>query len=228
MNGRIPLDHLTSDQYDELCDQLDALRQVARGYCPECGRGDASPTTAQWYAERQRADHAEGQLRHLQATSEAAGILLTRTTDERDQLRAAIARVRALAARIRQGAPWTANHDDLADRILAALEPVGPATTQTTEPAWTPPPPGDRREQLPDHLLDLIRGSIPDYTSTACVTAYTLAVAVHWSHPQRAELGQWAERMHQRCRINQKFTGQICQCFCHEAADGHASGGPDA
>lgn len=118
-----------------LAGQLAALQQVARGYCPACGRGDASPTTAQWYAERQRADHAEGQLRHLQATSEAAGILLTRTTDERDQLRAAIARVRALAARIRQGAPWTANHDDLTDRILAALEPVGPATTQTTEPA---------------------------------------------------------------------------------------------
>ena len=82
--------------------------------------------------------------------------------------------------------------------------------------AWTPPPPGDTREQLPDHLLDLIRGSLPDYTSTACVTAYALAVAVHWSHPRRAELGQWAHRMHDRCRKNQKFTGQFCTCGCHD------------
>lgn len=116
-------------------DALDALRAVARGYCPDCGRGDAAPTVEDWEQQRQRAEDAEGRLAHLQATSEAAGILLTRTTDERDQLRAATARVRALAARIRQGAPWTANHDDLTDRILAALEPVGPATTQTTEPA---------------------------------------------------------------------------------------------
>lgn len=92
---------------------------------------------------------------------------------------------------------------------------TGPAATQATEPAWTPPPPGDTREQLPEHLLNLIRGSIPDYLSTACVTADTLAVAVHWSHPQRAEVGQWAERLHQRCRRNQKFTGQLCACGCH-------------
>lgn len=86
--------------------ELAALRAVARGYCPHCGRGDASPTTAQWYAERQRADQAEGQLRHLQATSEAAGILLTRTTDERDQLRGALARVQALADRwVKAGPP---------------------------------------------------------------------------------------------------------------------------
>lgn len=103
----------------------------------------------------------------------------------------------------------------VAKRQIAEDAAAVPDGTDTTEPAWTPPPPGDTREQLPDHLLDLIRGSIPDYTSTACVTAYTLAVAVHWSHPRRAELGQWAERMHARCRINQKFTGQLCICRCH-------------
>jgi hypothetical protein len=104
----------------------------------------------------------------------------------------------------------------VAKRQIAEDAAAVPDGTDTTEPAWTPPPPGDTREQLPDHLLDLIRGSIPDYTSTACVTAYTLAVAVHWSHPRRAELGQWAERMHARCRINQKFTGQLCACGCHQ------------
>ena len=34
----------------------------------------------------------------------------------------AITRVRALARQIRAGAPWTANHDDLADRLDAALD----------------------------------------------------------------------------------------------------------
>jgi hypothetical protein len=34
---------------------------------------------------------------------------------------AAVLRVRALADRIRQGAPWTASDDDIADHILAAL-----------------------------------------------------------------------------------------------------------
>jgi len=50
---------------------------------------------------------------------------------------AAIARVRQLAARIRQGAPWAANHDDIAAHILEAIdEPAptsGPAATQATQ-----------------------------------------------------------------------------------------------
>jgi hypothetical protein len=66
--------------------ELAALRQVARGYCPACGRGDAAPTVADWERERQRAEEAEGHLAHLQATSEAAGIVLDRTAAERDAL----------------------------------------------------------------------------------------------------------------------------------------------
>lgn len=62
MTDRIPLDHLNSDQYDELCDQLEALRQVARGYCPDCGRGDAAPTVDDWEQQKQRADRAETAL----------------------------------------------------------------------------------------------------------------------------------------------------------------------
>lgn len=80
--------------------QLVVLREVARGYCPHCGRGDAAPTLADWEQQKQRAEHAETRLAHLQATSEAAGRLLTRTTDERDQLHAAIDRVRDLAAEL--------------------------------------------------------------------------------------------------------------------------------
>lgn len=120
-----------------------------------------------------------------------------------------LARIQALADEYPAGIDTALIHEAL-DTTAA------PAATEATEPpARTPPPPGDTREQLPDHLLTLIRGGMPDYTSTACATADALAVAVHWSHPQRAELGQWAEQMHARCRLNHKFTGQLCTCACH-------------
>ena len=51
--------------YDRRVQQLDAelaaLRQVARGYCPACGRGDAAPTVADWEPQKQRAEQAEAQ-----------------------------------------------------------------------------------------------------------------------------------------------------------------------
>lgn len=122
--------------------------------------------------------------------------------------RAATERAIQAAADSEKSAAWFAAHS----------QPTPAAPEATEPPAWAPPPPGGTREQLPDHLLDLIRGGMPDYTSTACVTADALAVAVHWSHPRRAELGQWAARMHARCRLNHKFTGQLCTCGCHETA----------
>jgi hypothetical protein len=70
VTDRIPLDHLTSDQYDQLCNQLEALRAVARGYCPHCGRGDAAPTVDDWQRERRRADEAEVALARVQALAE--------------------------------------------------------------------------------------------------------------------------------------------------------------
>ena len=78
---------------------------------------------------------------------------------------------------------------------------------------WTPPPPGDRREQLPDDVLALI--DIPPYTSTACETAAACEDGyqrnTHW-----IGLLQRAEQLHQRCRLNNKFTGAICRCPCHQ------------
>ena len=81
---------------------------------------------------------------------------------------------------------------------------------------WTPPPPGDRREQLPDHLLAAIGSVLGKYYSTACHTA-TACQAAAYRHDQLAgELREQAERLHSRCRLNQKFTGQACVCGCHE------------
>lgn len=44
---------------------LAALRQVARGYCPDCGRGDAAPTVENWETERRRADTAEQRVQQI-------------------------------------------------------------------------------------------------------------------------------------------------------------------
>lgn len=74
MTDRIPLDHLNSDQYDELCDQLDALRQVARGYRPDCGRGDAAPTVTDWEIERRRAVLLADTLREVLAQTPALSV----------------------------------------------------------------------------------------------------------------------------------------------------------
>lgn len=130
-----------------------------------------------------------------------------------EQAEAAIVRVRNLAGRIRQGVPWTANDRDIAAHILRAVD------GDQTAPVWTPPPPGDRCEQLPDHLLDLIRDRLPDYLSTACQTADALACTATYRHPRYDEIRAHAERLHQRCRTNQKFTGQLCACGCHGPAE---------
>jgi len=106
-------------------------------------------------------------------------------------------------------------------RALDEPAPVsGPAATQTTEPAWTPPPPGSTREQLPNHILDIARPDLTDYLSTACQTADTVACAACYPRsgvprPEYDELRAHAERLHNRCRENQKFTGQLCVCGCH-------------
>lgn len=82
---------------------------------------------------------------------------------------------------------------------------------------WTPPPPGDRREQLPDHLLDAIAGVLGKYLSTACHTATACTAAAYRNDGLADKLRTEATRLHSRCRLNQKFTGQQCVCDCHEA-----------
>ena len=75
-------------------------------------------------------------------------------------------------------------------------------------------PPGSTREQLPAALLALLPAR--HYLSTACETARLLEGAAI-AHPQRAtELRGWRDRKHDRCRLNNKFTGQICICSCHK------------
>ncbi|MCG0061693.1 hypothetical protein L0F81_00065 [Streptomyces tricolor] len=54
---------------EELEAQLAALRTVTRGYCPACGRGDATPTVHDWEQQKRRADQAEELLSIAHDTS---------------------------------------------------------------------------------------------------------------------------------------------------------------
>jgi hypothetical protein len=76
-----------------------------------------------------------------------------------------------------------------------------------------PPPPGSTEEQLPAHILML---TVPrPYISTACETAHSLESAMVRHPDHRTELELWRDRMHGRCRLNNKFTGLLCSCPHH-------------
>ncbi|MGW5003295.1 hypothetical protein ACWEP8_37205 [Streptomyces hydrogenans] len=47
--------------------ELAALKTIATGYCPECGRGDCSPTAQQWLDQRDRANEAEAAIARVRA-----------------------------------------------------------------------------------------------------------------------------------------------------------------
>lgn len=80
------------------------------------------------------------------------------------------------------------------------------------EPGWEPPPPGDRRDQLPDHILSLLARRI--YLSTACEMAKACTMAIVRYPEHEKELLAWAGRLHRRCRLNNKYSGELCACEC--------------
>lgn len=134
--------------------------------------------------------------------------LVTRTAE----LEAALGSILALADEC-EARGHGSGHPLTVTRVRAILPEPGPATTQAGNgaepaPSWTPPPPGNRREQLPDDVLAAIRPG--PYLSTACHAAFLCET----SEPTDVLAG-WSERLHARCRINNKFTGKRCICRCH-------------
>lgn len=155
---RIKLDDLTSADLDELYDDLDRyaevvgelneanttmardlaeLRQVARGYCPACGRGDAAPTVEDWERERQRAEQAEAKVADYEnriswATNcgSCARILDSsiRETERRERAEAALARAREVARWARRNYPGLTHVND---RLTTALDHPAPDTAAT-------------------------------------------------------------------------------------------------
>lgn len=95
-------------------------------------------------------------------------------------------------------------------------------TSLSPDPGCTP---GSTDEQLPAHILSLLTPYPLTYLSTACEAAGHLAQAhsdlvfkggYNTAHPDlAAQLLQWRRTMHSRCRLNNKFTGIDCSCFCH-------------
>ena len=104
-------------------DALAALRQVARGYCPACGRGDAAPTVEDYEQQRQRAEQAEAwrrkAVRRALKISKLQGTLAA-VTDLRDDLREIT------------GARWIA---DALDKILDGQPPAHDAGPTVREAA---------------------------------------------------------------------------------------------
>lgn len=72
-------------------DALAALRAVARGYCPSCGRGDAAPTVEDWEQQRDKAGR-------LEIANRALNTAALEAVERAERAEAAIARVREYVA----------------------------------------------------------------------------------------------------------------------------------
>jgi hypothetical protein len=133
MTDRPRLDQLTDDMLDALYAELDALKAIPTGYCPDFGRGDCSPTADQWLEQRQRADRAEAERDALIDERAKLSEQLTTMTDvarsnrrhvqtivpELEKTEAAIARVRAVLGH------WEGSdisYSNFATQIRAALD----------------------------------------------------------------------------------------------------------
>lgn len=123
MTDRIPLDDMTSDQLDALYERLNdaekviahledgeklrlraetelaALRAVARGYCPACGRGDAAPTVEDW--QRERDEHGRLEIAN-QALNTAALEAVERAERAEAELAATIDSMETVLRRARR------------------------------------------------------------------------------------------------------------------------------
>lgn len=73
-------------------------------------------------------------------------------------------------------------------------------------------PLGSTSERLLDDVLALLVRRT--YVSTACETSRLLG-GVIIRNPDRGDLPKLRDHMHQRCRLNHKFTGATCLCPCH-------------
>ncbi|MFI1165609.1 hypothetical protein ACH4UM_18835 [Streptomyces sp. NPDC020801] len=215
MTDRPTASTITDQQLDDLYAQLAAFRQVARGYCPACGRGDAAPTVTDWENERERADQAEELLRIAHDTSnrseaERARAVqrVERVEKERDginrmyltamgDLGIAFNRLDNIRVLVRRVASTTAagisdydiGRHDLAQAVLDTLaqQPApGTAATRATD--------------------------IHVYLSTSCL---------HGEHDYcRSHTGLSGAKKPAQC----KFCAAPCTCPCHQQQPAHDAG----
>jgi hypothetical protein len=139
--------------------ELAALRAVARGYCPQCGRGDAAPTIEDWERERDERGRLEianralnNAAREAMERAERAEAAHAQTIDSMEAVvrrarraEATIARIRALHTRTTvqttsgpQAACSGCEADSMSapwpcDTIAALDQPALAEATQTTD-----------------------------------------------------------------------------------------------
>jgi hypothetical protein len=134
-----PWNTLPSDAQEGYLDNADAVMRVRdrhvaqlqqRLELAEYFHQDISSLRESAAVAMQRAEETEARLSHLQATSGGAGILLTRTADERDQLQAALARVRRAVhiADAEDRTDWQRGYRACANRVTAELDSSEQAT----------------------------------------------------------------------------------------------------
>jgi hypothetical protein len=196
MTDRIPLDDMTSDQLDQLYAELDALRQVARGYCPACGRGDAAPTVADWEQQKTRADQAEADLDRARAEAnawaeaESADVAAGSYAGRVEELQNTLDRVRALGERWR----YTGDRKHTAlPELLSALDgpapaPPGPVATEAARPAtWLLA--GTRDLSIPTQHQFTVRPVDPELERAATARAVQAAQDHEHATAQLTTLG---------------------------------------
>jgi hypothetical protein len=141
---------------------------------------------------------------------------------------AAVVRVKQLAACMRtwSSSPGAAAYAQRIEEALAGTATMPLQTDRTPEVAalggeQSAPdnPPGSRTEVLPADQLAAIGHLTELYVSTACDTASSCHRAAvprqGLDDAKAAELEAVADRLHSRCRLTHKFTGQKCVCWCH-------------
>ena len=173
---------------------------VAYWACLKCGHNHGpvdtpapEPGLREQVAEAVRRVMEQDLTYRAQCNAIADAVLAVRDT-KLEQLRERLARVAALADEYPV-------HVDTA-LLLEALD--GQAVN----------PPGSTQEQLPADVLALLPRR--SYLSTACEVARLLEGAAIANPERAAELREWRDRMQQRCRLNNKYTGALCTGSYHK------------
>lgn len=192
---RTRLDDLTSNQLDRLYDDLDRHDEILTGMNERVieleQRAAAAEAEVRWYAEADSADAAAGSYAGRAEAAEAA-----------------LAEARRLHRMTCPLARGDVKPAAFGCSMCETLDQPAPGAVN---------PPGSTREQLPPAVLALL--PIHPYLSTACQTADAVAITAVRGLPLYDELRAHAERLHGRCRLNHKFTGQLCTCGCHGAEE---------
>lgn len=223
-------DTITDDELDALYDQLDAQQRTTRVIAALHRSAEETVTRVIALAERWQhtGDRKGGPLRELRT---ALGAPPVADGEERQPGGTAVLTVAVTAPTQENAEQWATTLRDLIAaehggemRLHMAISPGDGRGQDTVFPAANRP--GSTAEQLPDRILALLAPA--EYTSTACETAARLeaVTAEDMREELRGEVAYWVRWLYERCRLNQKFTGELCASPSHRQAEDAAEEGP--